>query len=368
VTGAGQPPGSDQVRTPTANLWSPLLSAELTLPPQFRTPQPAGHLGRPEQRSTTPLRLNLICCPLCGKSEEVPIAVGEDFEYRTSPDTFLAVRCLACGLVYLRLQPDHTELGRIYPPEYHAFDFSAEKYGFAWAIRRRLEARRLLGFCRGLPAGARILDAGCGDGFHLKLLREFGNPTWQLEGVDTSAIAVAAARQSGFQVHHGPVEFLGRSGPGYDLALLIATIEHVPEPAKVLASVKALLRPGGRVAIVTDNAAAWSQRLFQGRHWGGYHFPRHFCLFDARTLRRLADLAGLEVARLGTMVSPVNWVYSIRNLLVDLRAPEWSINQFSLASSGSLAVFTLLGMVQQLLGRGELLAAEFRRPEHDHAE
>jgi SAM-dependent methyltransferase len=309
--------------------------------------------------------MELARCALCPGAEEVPIAVGEDFEYRTSPDTYLAVRCRSCGLVYLRPRPAAAELQRIYPPHYHAFDFSAEKYGLAWTVRRRLEARRLLRFCRGLPAGSRILDVGCGDGFHLKLLREFGHPTWQLEGVDTSDLAVAAGRRSGFVVHQGAVETLPLEAARYDLALLIATIEHVPNPAEVLAAIRTLLRPGGRVAVVTDNAAAWSHAVFRGRYWGGYHFPRHLYLFDPATLRQLAELTRMEVARLGTMVSPVNWVYSMRNALVDLGAPDWAVNRFSLASPGSLAIFTILGSVQRMLGRGELLSAELRRPEGD---
>jgi hypothetical protein len=58
---------------------------------------------------------------------------------------------------------------------------------------------------------------------------------------------------------------------------------------------------------------------------------------------------------------------SCRNLLVDLRAGAWLINRFGLASPGSLAAFTMLGGVQLLLGRGELLWGELRRPESNDA-
>jgi SAM-dependent methyltransferase len=287
--------------------------------------------------------------------------VGEDFEYRTSTDTFLAVRCRGCGLVYLKHRPAISELSRVYPPNYHAFDFSAQRFGLAYAVRRRLEARRLLDFCRGLPPDARIIDVGCGDGFHLKLLREFGPPTWSLEGVDTSEQAVAAASQAGLRVHQGPIQELHSLRDRYDLALLIATIEHVDAPVDVLAAVRSLLRPGGRVVVVTDNAESGSFRMFSGRHWGGYHFPRHWNLFSHATLARLAECADLEVERIGTMVSPVNWVYSIRNALVDWHGPAWLVERFSLASPLALGIFTLLGGLQQLVGRGELLAAVLRR-------
>ena len=46
-------------------------------------------------------------------------------------------------------------------------------------------------------AGRRVLDVGCGDGFHLDLLRRYGESTWTLEGIDSDDRAVAAARRRG---------------------------------------------------------------------------------------------------------------------------------------------------------------------------
>jgi hypothetical protein len=95
-------------------------------------------------------------------------------------------------------------------------------------------------------------------------------------------------------------------------------------------------------------------------------------LFDRETIRRLAKRVGLEVESIGTMLSPVNWVYSIRNALVDWSGPAWLVERFSLATPVSLGAFTVLGWLQQLVGRGELLQAVLRRPtepeESTHAE
>src|SRR5262245_49244719 len=282
--------------------------------------------------ATAPLRLVRARCCLCEREEADPVAVGEDFEYHTAPDSFLAMRCRHCGLLYLDPRPAPEELDRIYPPSYHAFDFSPKRYGIVFRIRRRLEARRLLSWCRGLSDGARILDVGCGDGFHLRLLRDFGNPSWTLEGVDVNPDAVKAGRDAGLTIHHGEIERLGLPSDHYDLVLLIQTIEHLPDPPAILAAIHRLLRPGGRVVIVTDNADSLDFRFFSGRHWGGYHFPRHWNLFTRKTLRMLAEKVGLEVADLTTQVSPVNWVYSIRNLLVDWGFPGWVYERFSLRS------------------------------------
>lgn len=323
----------------------------------------ARHDSLPGVAPSDTLTLEHVRCCVCGAySDAAPVGVGEDFEYRTSADTFLAMRCGACGLVYLDPRPAESELPRIYPETYHAFDFSAERFGFVYRVRRRLEARRALGWCEGLGDDARILDVGCGDGFHLRLLRDFGRPGWRLEGVDSSRRAVEAAARAGLEVHGGTVENLNLSEAAHDLALLIATIEHVADPPGVLRAARALLKPGGRAVIVTDNTDSPDFKLFGGRHWGGYHFPRHWNLFNPRSLRLLAEKSGFEVESMTTVVSPVNWVYSIRNSLDDLGAPAWLVNRFSLRSPVSLAAFTLFDMLHQLAGRGALLRAVLRRP------
>lgn len=43
------------------------------------------------------------------------VGVGEDFEYRTSDQTFLAARCPGCGLVYLDPRPADHETSAICP-------------------------------------------------------------------------------------------------------------------------------------------------------------------------------------------------------------------------------------------------------------
>jgi SAM-dependent methyltransferase len=259
-------------------------------------------------------------------------------------------------------RPDVSELAQIYPPSYHAFNFSSARFGFVYKFRRWLEGRRLASWCRDLPASARILDVGCGDGFHLELLRDLGKPGWRLEGVDLSAAAAAAAKARGFSVHQGLLEDLELESGAYDLVLLIQTIEHLEQPVRTLAAIRNVLRPGGRVIIVTDNTRSLDTRLFLGRHWGGYHFPRHWNLFNERVMRELASKLNMEAGFIRTQVSPVNWVYSIRNALVDFGAPAWLYNRFSIQSPVALGVFTLLDMVLNAFGTGALLLVSLKRP------
>lgn len=272
------------------------------------------------------------------------------------------MRCRSCGLVFLNPRPAISEFSRIYPPDYHAFEFSEKEFGFVFSVRRKLEAKRLLSWCQNLPDAARIIDIGCGDGFHLELLRDFGKKSWTLEGVDAERRAAVEAEKKGLKVHCGLLENLDLPQESYDLAFLIMTVEHVADPVRLLRDVRAILRPGGRVVIVTDNTDSLDFKLFKNRHWGGYHFPRHWNLFNPKTMRRLAEKTGLEVKRLTTQVSPVNWVYSIRNRLTDRGAPKWLVEQFSLKTPISLGIFTIFDILNNLAGRGALLSVVFKRP------
>ncbi|HEY0659082.1 MAG TPA: class I SAM-dependent methyltransferase, partial [Pyrinomonadaceae bacterium] len=203
----------------------------------------------------------------------MPVGVGEDYEYRTSNDTFLAMRCASCGLIYLNPRPDVSEFETIYPPNYHAFDFSEKDFGVVYKIRSRLEAKRLLSWCADLPDNARIIDVGCGDGFHLKLLKEYGRKSWTLEGIDVDRRAAEMAEKTGLKVHLGSVENIGLPENSYDLAFMIQTIEHLEKPVEILSAVRKILKPDGRLVIVTDNTDALDFKLFKSGYWGGYHFP-----------------------------------------------------------------------------------------------
>jgi len=157
---------------------------------------------------TRDIKLTFVKCCICGNSNATVIGSGKDFEYHTSRETFSAMRCNSCGLVYLNPRPVISEFKKIYPPSYHAYNFSENNFGFPYKVRSQIETWRLLKDCRGLPGDARILDVGCGDGFHLSLLAKSGKKNWSLEGVDVDRHAIEAATLKGLKVHMGTVKKL----------------------------------------------------------------------------------------------------------------------------------------------------------------
>ncbi|MGZ8756203.1 MAG: methyltransferase domain-containing protein, partial [Acidimicrobiia bacterium] len=310
-----------------------------------------------------PMKLVLVGCSVCESKDPKLIATGHDYEYWSSPDLFNAYQCGGCGSVFLNPRPDVSEFARIYPSNYHSLAFSEENFSFVHNIRSRLEAARLLRYCDGVSADARILDVGCGDGFHLRLLRRFGKPTWTLEGADIDSRAVQMAARDGLTIHEGNLENLDLPENYYDVVYTLQTIEHVADPYAMLTAIRRVLKPGGRLVIVTDNVDSLDFGWFKKRYWGGYHFPRHWNLFNRGALERLTRRAGYQTEKIETIVSPVNWVYSIHNFLVGRGAPRWLVNRFTLKSPASLGVFTVIDMVLHRFGRGALLNAYVTKPD-----
>ncbi|MCM2391932.1 class I SAM-dependent methyltransferase [Streptomyces albipurpureus] len=145
----------------------------------------------------------------------------------------------------------------------HAFDHAAGTYdrlvamnpGYHADLRR--SARRLR-----LPdggAGLKLLDIGCGTGASTAALLRAA-PHAEITAVDASAgmLERAAAKHWPGRVRfvHSPVEELTRAvtpdtggASGYDAVFAAYLFRNVTDAQGVLASVRALLRPGGRLAV-----------------------------------------------------------------------------------------------------------------------
>ena len=76
-------------------------------------------------------------------------------------------------------------------------------------------------------------------------------------------------------------------------------IEHVPEPQQLLASIRALIKPGGKLLLETQNVASrWARTL--GKRWHHYKHDEHLYHFDPRTIRRLLEDCGFAVVQSGS--------------------------------------------------------------------
>jgi SAM-dependent methyltransferase len=78
------------------------------------------------------------------------------------------------------------------------------------------------------------------------------------------------------------------------------SIEHVHDPEAWLVECRRVLKPGGRLVVVTPNSASLGSRWF-AENWRGLEPPRHLQIFTAGTLSRVTTRAGLRVSRAFTI-------------------------------------------------------------------
>lgn len=106
-------------------------------------------------------------------------------------------------------------------------------------------SRKMWDHCRqtfGLPAGAKILDVGCGQGVALEFFREQG---FHAVGITLNAIDVESCRKKGFQVYEMDQSFLRFGDAEFDLIWCRHCLEHSIFPYFTLSEFYRVLRPQG---------------------------------------------------------------------------------------------------------------------------
>ena len=141
--------------------------------------------------------------------------------------------------------------------------------------------------------GRRVLDVGCRFG---ALTRSYldGN---EVVGLDVDRIALEEAARLGIEtIWADAEEGLPFDDESFDVVVAGELLEHVRDPAGLLADVRRVLRPGGTLVGSVPNAFRLKNRLrvLLGRH--PEDDPTHLHLFSPDDL--LALLRGLEQPRL----------------------------------------------------------------------
>jgi SAM-dependent methyltransferase len=154
-----------------------------------------------------------------------------------------------------------------------------------WYVARRRILADLIAREVKPPKDARILEIGCGTGHNFPVLSAFGHVD-ALE-VDAPARAIASERL-GREVGAAPLpELSGIPDASYDLIALLDVLEHIEGDRAALSSIRAKLKPGGRI-LVTVPANEWMWSAHDTVH---HHFRR----YNPGSLRDVAAASGLKV-------------------------------------------------------------------------
>ncbi len=122
-----------------------------------------------------------------------------------------------------------------------------------WPVESELLARL------GLRDGLAVLDCGCGPGRLLELMQR-RLPNLRCTGIEIDPLLVTAGQkhlaESGLgtiKIQQGSAENPGLPPASFDFIVMRLVLEHIPDPVAALRSLSALLRPGGRLAIISND-------------------------------------------------------------------------------------------------------------------
>jgi len=157
--------------------------------------------------------------------------------------------------------------------------------------------------------GRSLLDIGCGGGLVTESMARLG---FRVTAIDASADAIEAARTHadavGLTIDYriAAAESLAEAGESFDAVLALEIIEHVADAEAFLASIGALIRPGGVFVGATLNRSARSFMLAiigaeyilrwlpPGTHdWSKFLRPSEFVLGLRRNALLATRIAGI---------------------------------------------------------------------------
>ncbi len=197
------------------------------------------------------------------------------------------------------------------------YDQIADRY-LAWSALRPSAVRsRMLELAdRLIPAGAEVLELGCGAGLPMTVRLAVGR---RVTGVDISAEQVRRARRNVPAASFVQADLVAIDRPPASLDAVVAfySLTHVPrdEHAALFARIRSWLRPGGvfiaSLGVEDDPGGIEAD-------WLGVDM--YFSHFSARVNRRLVEAAGLVVERADVVVEPEDR-HDARFLWIVARAP-----------------------------------------------
>jgi ubiquinone/menaquinone biosynthesis C-methylase UbiE len=199
----------------------------------------------------------------------------------------------------------------------YGWDQAAPHYESLWEAQLA-PSRRALVECAGFRPGDQVLDVACGTGLVAFEAQGAVGSDGYVVGVDISGAMVEAAR--GRAREHGAcnigfarmdAESLELADSSFDVAVCALGFMYFPEPARALAELQRVLKPGGRLVI-----AVWGKRSCCG--WAEVFpivdsevesdvCPMFFDLGQQDALAQLCTDAGFELTAQRRVSAPLRY-------------------------------------------------------------
>ena len=282
-------------------------------------------------------------CFLCGSDG---VLLYENLRDRlfSAPGIWSLLKCPDCHLVWLNPRPISTDIRKLYGEYYtHNRTSSAPQisslrvairnaileahmgyknlnnnkllkgFGKPFSLIKPIKERVRLSvmYLEGHNTGT-LLDVGCGNGQFLVKMRGLG---WKVSGVDPDEQSVEFAQKNfDLDIKKETMDQIHFPDSTFDAITMNHVIEHLVDPIRTLNECARVLKPNGKLIILTPSIESLGSWLFK-KNWLHLDPPRHLCLFTSFTLKKCVEGAGLKVFELRTSANSANWMWVNSHLI-----------------------------------------------------
>jgi 2-polyprenyl-3-methyl-5-hydroxy-6-metoxy-1,4-benzoquinol methylase len=267
-----------------------------------------------------------------------------DFEYGISM-TANYLRDPNTGLIVQHPIPEKEKLPSLYPADYRPhitqglvnFLKTIHAFFLATILRQKLK-----------DPNESILEIGCGGGHLLIQLKKFGFTN--LNALDWNFSLEPHLRSHGIKFFEGNIESEVNLPSTYDNIIMNNVIEHFAHPEIVLRKLKDILKPNGKILIITPNEGSYCHKVF-GRDWSGLHAPRHIFIFNPESIKRFTTR--LEFSFECRLLSdPSGWAVSAQNYLRRVLRASPPFSGTAWYAKALLPICFIPATIEYICGRG----------------
>ncbi|MFK7936967.1 MAG: class I SAM-dependent methyltransferase [Saprospiraceae bacterium] len=244
-----------------------------------------------------------------------------------SEEAFNFDQCQNCGLVFLNPRVEVERLMDYYTDYYLPYrgDLAWGKYAHLVASSQVKMDRQRVALVNGfvpLNTESTVVDIGCGKPTFLEQLQQkykcnavgtdFSDEGWKNE----------LERFGNLDLRYGEIEEIEL--PPADAITMWHYLEHDYAPAKTLQHLRNTVKNDTHLIIEVPNYDSESRQQF-GKHWAGWHTPRHTALYTPDSMTTLLENNGWQVKKILThgTLDPYNLYWMSQ---MEKRGIDWSKN------------------------------------------
>jgi ubiquinone/menaquinone biosynthesis C-methylase UbiE len=245
-------------------------------------------------------------CPICNATS-IASSMKTTAQMHSNKELFNFDQCNECNFIFLNPRVPLDVLKNYYTSHYLPYR-GAKAWGkfekLVESSQKRLDLKRVkrVKDANSILPESLILDVGCGKPSFLKACQEklncktmgidFSNEGWKDQSVNFEGLDLQVSEIKDLSSSLQP-----------DVITMWHYLEHDYTPLDNLRYLKSIAKPSTTLIIEIPNFDSTSRKKF-GKHWAGWHTPRHISLFSPNNIELLLEKSGWKVSTVltyGTM-------------------------------------------------------------------